>query len=204
MGCKIHVYTASPHTTPESRRDDGYIIPDTGDPDGTLPEAWYSGASKIDLHTFLSSGLDLLVLCVPLTPATRGLLGAEEFDVLHKASLDKLKSSGISQVDEDDKLPEGEGCIVSNISRGAVIDQPALIRALKNHKLQGAALDVTNPEPLPAESELWDLGNVIVTPHVSGAFANYLDRAFDVVTENLRRKEQGKEFVNLVKRERGY
>lgn len=204
MGCKIHVYTASPHTTPESRRDDGYIIPNTGDPDGTLPQAWYSGATKPDLHTFLSSGLDLLVLCVPLTPATRGFLSTEEFDVLHNASLSKMKSKGMRQADEDGKLPEGEGCIVSNISRGAVIDQSALIAALKDHKLQGATLDVTNPEPLPTDSELWDLENVIITPHVSGAFANYLDRAFDVVTENLRRKEQGKELVNLVKRERGY
>lgn len=204
MGCRIHVYTASPHTTPASRRDDGYIVPGTGDPDGTIPQAWYSGATKTDLHTFLASGLDLLVVCVPLTPATRGLFGPDEFKILYKASLDKTKANELRKVDDDDKLPEGQGCIISNISRGAVIDQPSLITALKNHELQGAALDVTSPEPLPTESELWDLENVIITPHVSGSFSNYLNRAFNVVAENLRRKEQGKELVNLVRRERGY
>lgn len=104
----------------------------------------------------------------------------------------------------DDKLPEGEGCIVSNISRGAVIDQSTLIKALKDGKLQGATLDVTDPEPLPESNELWDLPNAIVTPHLSAHFSNYLDRAFDIVAENLRRWKKGEELINLVKRDRGY
>ena len=67
MGMDVIAYTASPRKTPESRRDNGYIVPGTGDPDGTFPSAWYSGTSKEELHEFLKQGIDLLVIGVPLT-----------------------------------------------------------------------------------------------------------------------------------------
>lgn len=203
MGCNVHAYTASPRSTPESRRDDGYVIPGTGDSDGTIPDAWYSGSTKSGLHTFLSSGLDVLLVSVPLTPATTHLFGKEEFEVLYKASLDQVKSTENAKV-EDGKLPAGEGCIISNIARGPVLDQQALITALKDGKLQGAALDVTDPEPLPEDNDLWDLENAIVTPHISGHFSNYIDRAFDIVRENLRRLESGDKLLNVVRRDKGY
>ncbi|KAF2707762.1 hypothetical protein K504DRAFT_503986 [Pleomassaria siparia CBS 279.74] len=67
MGMDVIAYTASPRPTPESRRDDGFIVPGTGDPDGVFPSAWYSGTDKESLHDFLRQGIDLLVLAVPLT-----------------------------------------------------------------------------------------------------------------------------------------
>lgn len=203
MGCKVHAFTASPHATPDSRRDDGYVIPDTGDPLGILPDVWYSGKSKVQLHEFLASGLDLLIISVPLTPATKGMFSSDEFEVLYQASLAKVKNDPALSID-DGKLPLREGCIISNPARGAIIDQSALIEALKQGKLQGAALDVTDPEPLPKSSELWDLPNVVVTPHLSAHFAGYMDRVFDIVAENLERREKGEKMVNVVDRNRGY
>ena len=70
--------------------------------------------------------------------------------------------------------------------------------------MQGAALDVTDPEPLPADSELWDLKNVIVTPHISGNGVAYEERAFQVLEVNLERREKGERLINVVRRERGY
>jgi hypothetical protein len=67
MGSDVIAYTASPRKTPESRRDDGFIVPGTGDAEGSIPSAWYSGLDKESLHEFLRQGIDLLVLCVPLT-----------------------------------------------------------------------------------------------------------------------------------------
>jgi hypothetical protein len=67
MGMDVIAYTASPRKTPESKKDDGYIVPGTGDPDGSLPSAWYSGTDKEDLHNFLKQEIDLLVVGVPLT-----------------------------------------------------------------------------------------------------------------------------------------
>jgi len=93
---------------------------------------------------------------------------------------------------------------ISNIARGPIIDQPALIKALKDGTLGGAALDVTDPEPLPEDSELWDLKNAIVTPHVSGNGVSYTERAFQVLETNLERRENGEKLINVVNRERGY
>lgn len=67
MGMDVIAYTASPRKTPESKRDEGFIVPGTGDPDGSLPSAWYSGTAKEDLHNFLKQEIDLLVIGVPLT-----------------------------------------------------------------------------------------------------------------------------------------
>ena len=151
MGMDVVAYTAGPRDTPEKRRDDGYYPPGTGDPDGTIPSEWYSGTSKEDLHKFLGADLDWLVVCVPLTPATKHLLGRDEFEVLSKRK-----------------------AFLSNISRGDILDQNALISAVKSKErggegqLSGAALDVTSPEPLPEDSELWGLENVTITPHMSG------------------------------------
>lgn len=69
MGMDVIAYTASPRKTPESKRDGGFIVPGTGDPDGSLPSAWYSGTAKEDLHEFLKQEIDLLVIGVPLTYA---------------------------------------------------------------------------------------------------------------------------------------
>jgi phosphoglycerate dehydrogenase-like enzyme len=152
------------------------------------------------LHGFLGQGLDWLVVCVPLTEKTRGFLGKEEFGVLRDGLGKRVEAEG-GVVGGG---AEGRKTFVTNIARGPIIDQEALIEALKDGTLQGAALDVTDPEPLPADSELWDLDNVVVTPHISGNGVAYEDRAFQVLGVNLERREKGEQLINVVKRERGY
>jgi phosphoglycerate dehydrogenase-like enzyme len=185
MGMDVIAYTAGERKTPESRKDTGYIVPNTGDPDGSIPSAWFSGTSKSDLHHFLSQDIDVLVVSIPLTPATKHLLSSEEFAVLGK-----------------------RGAFISNISRGGIIDQPALIAACKKPVaeggLRGAALDVTDPEPLPSDHPLWDVENIFVSPHVSGITVNYLDRSMQVLELNLTRLIKGEKLVNEVNRKKGY
>ena len=112
------------------------------------------------------------------------MLSTEEFDLLHKSN--------------------PRGTYVTNIARGQVIDQPALVKALHEGLIRGAALDVTDPEPLPADDPLWTAPNVLITPHVSGITDVYADRAFEVLRENLRREKSGRNLVNEVDRKRGY
>lgn len=180
----VIAYTASPKDTPEKKKDNGFIVPGTGDVDGSLPSAWYSGLDKKSLHNFLSQDIDILLVSVPLTNDTRHFLSTEEFK--------KLSQNG--------KRP----AFVSNIARGAIIDQPALIQALQDDTLAGAALDVTDPEPLPEDSELWGLKNVIVTPHISGVGSAYTERAFQILEVQLDHRQKGKPLINVVNRERGY
>lgn len=126
-----------------------------------------------------------MLVAVPLTPETRHFLGEEEFEILGK-----------------------KNAFVVNIARGAVIQQDELIAALKKPLseggLRGAALDVTDPEPLPADSELWDLENVAITPHVSGLGTMYAERSFAILEKNLTNLEEGRPLINVVSRKKGY
>ncbi|KAJ5917256.1 D-isomer specific 2-hydroxyacid dehydrogenase NAD-binding [Penicillium verhagenii] len=179
LGMTVHAYTASPRPTPESRHDTGFIVPGTGDPDGSIPVSWHHGTDKSEIHEFLSLGLDHLVVSVPLTAQTTNLLGAEEFQLLAENS----KNSGIKPY-------------VTNISRGKVLDQDALIDALKSGVLGGAALDVTNPEPLPADHPLWDAPNVQISPHISGSGREYFWRSLEIVRINIDRLATGQPLIN--------
>lgn len=179
MGMTVYAYTASPRPTPESRHEDGFIVPGTGDPEGTIPVSWHHGTDKSSIHEFLSLGLDHLVVSVPLTPQTTHLLGPEEFALLAENS----KNPGIKPY-------------LTNISRGKVLDQDALIEALKSGQLGGAALDVTNPEPLPADHPLWDAPNVQISPHVSGSGREYFWRSLQILRINLDRKAKGLPLIN--------
>lgn len=183
LGMDIVAFTASPRKTPESKKDRGYIVPSTGDPDGTIPSAWYSGLDKASLHEFLSQDIDILLVSVPLTDSTFHFLGKEEFEILGK-----------------------KNAFIVNIARGSILVQDELVAALKkeNGGLRGAALDVTDPEPLDKESELWDLEHVAVTPHVSGIGTAYVNRSFEILEKNLTRLEEGEDLINLVDRKRGY
>ncbi|KAH9899028.1 hypothetical protein F4778DRAFT_741944 [Xylariomycetidae sp. FL2044] len=181
IGMEVYAYTNRPRDTPESRRDHSYVIPGLGDPDGVLPSKWFSGTEPHELAAFLSSGLDLLVLAVPLTPQTQHLMGPEQF-----------------------KLLTNRHTYVTNIGRGPVVDHDALITALDEGWIRGAALDVTEPEPLPKEHPLWHKKNVIITPHVSGNSKSYNTRLLEILDVNLERLGQGKEFLNKVSRKRGY
>ena len=195
MGMDVLAYTASPRTTPESKHDNGFIVPGTGDPDGSIPSAWYSGLDKASLHNFLQQDLDHLLISVPLTKETRHFIAAEEFAILGKT----------------------KNAFISNISRGPIIKQHDLITYLRKFDnndplnggdggggLRGAALDVTDPEPLPAENELWDAPNCIITPHISGLGDMYMERALSVLEVNLERRERGERMINVVDRKRGY
>jgi phosphoglycerate dehydrogenase-like enzyme len=194
LGMRVLAFTAGPRPTPESRRDNGYIVPGTGDPDGSLPDAWFSGPDARSRREFLRQGIDVLLVAVPLTDDTRHFLAAEEFAILEQPR----------------PAMGGRGAYVVNVARGAIVDHDALLAALKRGLqreqggLAGASLDVTEPEPLPESSELWSLKNVIVTPHVSGAGSEYKERCVEVMEINLERMERGLPLVNEVRRRRGY
>jgi phosphoglycerate dehydrogenase-like enzyme len=96
------------------------------------------------------------------------------------------------------------GAWVLNVTRGWVLDQAALLEALRAGRLGGAYLDVTNPEPLPADSELWRLPNVIITPHASWASRRFGERSAELFLDNLGRYLSGTPLRNLVDMEAGY
>ncbi|KAE9377192.1 D-isomer-specific 2-hydroxyacid dehydrogenase-like protein [Stipitochalara longipes BDJ] len=185
LGLDVIAYTASPRNTPESKKETGYTVPGTGDDEGLIPSAWYSGLDKASLHNFLKQDIDILLIAVPLTPQTQHFLGKEEFEILGK-----------------------KNAFIVNIARGPIIKTDDLIAAVKKSPkeggLRGAALDVTEPEPLPEDSELWDVENIAVTPHVSGMGDTYADRAFAILDINLTNLEKGKPLINTVSRKKGY
>lgn len=200
LGSEVYAYTARPRPTPESRHDDAYYVPGLGDPEGVLPAKWFSGTDPEDIDTFLASGLDLLVVALPLTPQTKGLLGSAQFKVLYDASPDG--SGGEGEGEGEKKRPK---TYVSNVGRGPVIRTDDLIDAVNDGWLRGAALDVTDPEPLPKGHPLWTTENVTVTPHVSGNSTHYIDRLLAIVDVNLGRLSRGEEkFINQVNKKRGY
>src|SRR5690606_29691282 len=125
--------------------------------------------------------LDVLVICLPLTPKTQHLIGAAEFDVLSKKKT-----------------------FVSNIARGPIIKTDDLIQALEMEKISGAALDVTDPEPLPDDHPLWSTKNVIITPHVSGISTRYNERVLAILELNIGRLLNGEELANRVNEKEGY
>ncbi|KAI0873325.1 D-isomer specific 2-hydroxyacid dehydrogenase [Hypoxylon argillaceum] len=182
MGMEVYAYTNRPRPTPDSRRDHSYHPPGLGDPEGTLPTRWFSGTTAPELSEFLGSGLDLLVVAVPLTPETHGMLGAAQF-----------------------KLLAAKKTYVSNIGRGPVIVTDDLVTALDEGWIRGAALDVTDPEPLPKDHVLWKKKDVIITPHVSGQSGSYYTRLLAILDINLERLSEGNsDFINQVSRKRGY
>jgi phosphoglycerate dehydrogenase-like enzyme len=123
---------------------------------------------------------DYIVLAVPYTSATHHLI--------NQAALQVMKPSAV----------------LINIARGAVVDELALVRGLREGWIAGAALDVFEEEPLPQESPLWQMDNVIISPHVAGFTPHYDDRATALFAENLRRYVSGEPLLNRVDRGREY
>lgn len=123
---------------------------------------------------------DFVVVSVPKTEETVGMVG--------QAQLNAMKPSAF----------------LIDVSRGGVVDHAALIEALREGRIGGAALDVFPEEPLPEDSPLWSLPNVIITPHVAGFSPMYNQRANDLFIENLTRYLSGQVLLNLVKHEREY
>ena len=128
----------------------------------------------------LLSESDFVVLALPLTPGTNKLIGEEELRAMKPTAY------------------------LINIARGNVVDEAALIRALDENWIAGAGLDVFATEPLPAESKLWELPNVIFSPHVAGELEDYYLQATEVFCENLRRYLNGKKLLNVVDKKKGY
>jgi phosphoglycerate dehydrogenase-like enzyme len=123
---------------------------------------------------------DYLVVAVPQTDETTAMIGARELA----------------------RLPDG--AVVVNVARGGVIDEDALVDALRGGRLRGAGLDVFRREPLPAQSPLWALPNVLVLPHVSGTSHRFWRRQTDLIIENLRRYSAGEPLLNTVDKTAGY
>jgi phosphoglycerate dehydrogenase-like enzyme len=155
---------------------DGWTPAETGDPDGTIPERFF----PLNELPAMLSACDAVVLALPLTKTTQHIIGAEALAAMRPHAL------------------------LVNIARGGLIDQNALITALQEHRLGGAALDVTDPEPLPTESPLWKLDNVLITPHIAGFSRFYNDRVVELFSENLRRYLHGELLLNTVQRNLGY
>ena len=91
-----------------------------------------------------------------------------------------------------------------NVGRGPLLDEPALIDALREHKIAGAALDVFDKEPLPADSPLWELENLLITPHTAGMDQRLWERHYALFSENLRRYFKGEPLLGLVDKQQGY
>ena len=123
---------------------------------------------------------DVLVLVLPLTSESAALIGRKEIELMKN------------------------GSYLINVARGAMVDHDALSDALASGKLRGAALDVFPEEPLPADSPIWDLPNVIITPHTAGSHPGYSERAARIFRQNLEAFLSGGEMVNVFDRDRGY
>jgi phosphoglycerate dehydrogenase-like enzyme len=123
---------------------------------------------------------DYLTVTAPLTPQTKGMVSAEVLRALKPTAW------------------------VINIARGPIVDEAALVAALAEKRIGGAALDVFDTEPLPADSALWSLENAIITPHISNSSPRLRERSLALVTENVRRFKAGEPLLNLVDRTIGY
>jgi phosphoglycerate dehydrogenase-like enzyme len=123
---------------------------------------------------------DYVALTVPLTPDTTGLIGEAELAMMKP------------------------GAVLINVARGQVVDEPALVRALREARLGGAALDVFTVEPLPPDSPLWDLPNVLVTPHSMSTALDENERVVDLFCDNLARYLAGAPLRNVFDHARGY
>jgi len=138
----------------------------------------YVGLS--DEMTKLAGEAHVVVNALPLTKSTRGIVNVEFFD-------------GMT-----------DGSYYISVGRGATTDTDALMAALKSGKLSGAGLDVTNPEPLPEDHELWTLPNVLITPHAASLSDLSEHNTIIIARENLRRYVHGERLLNLVDLTRGY
>jgi phosphoglycerate dehydrogenase-like enzyme len=123
---------------------------------------------------------DFVVLAAPLTSDTVGLIGEQAIAAMKPGSW------------------------VINIARGELVDEPALARALRAGRIGGAVLDTFREEPLPSTSPLYDLPNVILTPHTSWSSTRVLDRSVDLFCDNLRRYAAGEPLLNVVDPTAGY
>jgi phosphoglycerate dehydrogenase-like enzyme len=166
LGLKVHVLARGG----VGPRTDVYTVPGTGDPEGVLPDRVFRAGEEL---TFLG-GLDFLVVALPLTKATDGLIGERELRALPPTAF------------------------VLNPARGPIIRQDALLRALREKWIAGAALDTHYHYPMPPDHPLWKFPNVIFTPHISGSSLSprFKERLWDIFSINVGRYERGEPLLN--------
>jgi phosphoglycerate dehydrogenase-like enzyme len=145
------------------------------DPPGSVTSLW-----PPDRLLDLCAAADILVNCSPLTPQTERMIGREQFA--------RMKPSAL----------------FVNVSRGRVVDQEALVEALRSGRIAGAALDVVDPEPLPADSPLWEMPNVILTAHSATTSQHFWRRMHELFCENLRRYVASQPLLNVVDKTAGF
>jgi phosphoglycerate dehydrogenase-like enzyme len=128
----------------------------------------------------LMAASDYILVATPLTPETRGMIGEAELAVMKPTA------------------------VIINIGRGPAIDEAALIRVLQSGRIRGAALDVFNTEPLPADHPFWRMKNVLLSPHTADRVEGFLEPAFECFMENLKRFREGTSLLNVVDKQAGY
>lgn len=171
-GMKVLAFKRDPH----ERKDRGFMLPGTGDPDGTIPGKYYGPDRLPDML----ATCDIVVNVLPSTAETKGIIDGKAFAAMKR------------------------GAMFISVGRGATVDEGALIDALETGRLSGAGLDVYQEEPLPPSSPLWTLNSVIISPHVSGFFSRYDELSMILFRENLDRYLSGLPLLNRVNRKRGY
>jgi phosphoglycerate dehydrogenase-like enzyme len=148
------------------------ILAVTRSPKPPTPGVEYVGRAVV-LHTLLPRA-DHVAICCALTPETYHLFSDGEFRLMKPTAF------------------------IHNVTRGGIVDHEALVRALRTGEIAGAGLDVTEPEPLPLGHPLWQMPNVLITPHSSGHSPHSGRRMFDLLRENLRRFAAGEPLLNVV------
>ena len=148
-------------------------------PEQGTPEGVQAVFAPDQLESLLGQS-DYVVLAAPLTPSTRALMNAER----------------LAQMKPD-------ACLI-NVSRGPLVDDTALAEALRTRKIAAAALDVFSQEPLPTDSPLWDLDNLLITPHSAAVTAKLWDRHYLLIRDNLRRYLSHEPLLAVVDKHKGY
>ncbi len=168
LGMTVHVLSRSGG----GPRRNTYVLPGTGDLEGILPDRFFAPGQELE---FLA-GLDYLVLALPHTQQTTGLLGVHELKALPRTAF------------------------VLNPARGPIINEEALLMALREKSIAGAALDTHFAYPLPPEHPLWQMPNVLLTPHISGADQSsaFPARMGDLFVQNVERYLTGRPLLNLI------
>jgi phosphoglycerate dehydrogenase-like enzyme len=166
LGMQVHVLTRNGIRP----RREIYLLPGTGDPEGVLPHRTFTAEQS---NEFLA-GLDYLIVAMPLTSSTDGLIGEGELRALPRTAF------------------------VLNPARGPIIREEALLRALREGWIAGAALDTHYQYPLPPGHPLWKFPNVILTPHISGSGKSirFPERLWDLFVRNLQRLGSGQNLLN--------
>lgn len=168
MGLKVHVLARNG----VGPRDEVYVVPGTGDPDGVLPDRVFRKGAELE---FLG-GLDFLILAMPLTKQTEGLIGERELQALPRRAF------------------------LLNPARGSIVREEALLRALREGWIAGAAIDTHYRYPMPPEHPLWRFPNVIFSPHISGSSLSphFKRRLWDIFAQNLARLDAGQPLLNII------